>query len=251
MIHFFLLFYFRPPVRGRRVFYKKVVMKNSKYLKALFPYFGGKSLIADTVWHYLGNVKTYIEPFFGSGAVLLRRPPTKREKIYEIICDKDGFIANWQINSITREDGGLLLSASREGKEAGYAIVTNLGDGIFELNEIRVNDTFKRQGLGTELYRNAAQKVKALGGKLYTSPEMTDAGKALRDSIDKAGGLGNNTRVKGAYRREVLSSFNPPAATSCWIGSGTTKGDSLRIPFLAHDVGITAAKGSTVMTRTF
>ena len=120
--------------------------------------------------------------------------------------------ADWQINSITREDGGLLLSASREGKEAGYAIVTNLGDGIFELNEIRVNDTFKRQGLGTELYRNAAQKVKALGGKLYTSPEMTDAGKALRDSIDKAGGLGNNTRVKGAYRREVLSSFNPPAA---------------------------------------
>ncbi len=135
---------------------------------------------------------------------------------------QDETTADWQINSITREDGGLLLSASCEGKEAGYAIVTNLGDGIFELNEIRVNDTFKRQGLGTELYRNAAQKVKALGGKLYTSPEMTDAGKALRDSIDKAGGLGNNTRVKGAYRREVLSSFNPPAAkeggTSSSIG---------------------------------
>jgi hypothetical protein len=63
-------------------------------LKAPFPYFGGKGLIADVVWQYLGDVKQYIEPFFGSGAVLLKRPQTKLEKIYEIVNDKDGFIAN-------------------------------------------------------------------------------------------------------------------------------------------------------------
>lgn len=51
-------------------------------------------MIADHVWHYLGDPKQYIEPFFGSGAVLLKRPPTKHEKIYEIVNDKDGFIAN-------------------------------------------------------------------------------------------------------------------------------------------------------------
>lgn len=66
----------------------------SANLKAPFPYFGGKSMIADAVWVYLGDVKQYIEPFFGSGAVLLKRPPTKHEKIYEIVNDKDGFIAN-------------------------------------------------------------------------------------------------------------------------------------------------------------
>lgn len=66
----------------------------SANLKAPFPYFGGKTMIAETVWQYLGDVKQYIEPFFGSGAVLLKRPPTKHEKIYEIVNDKDGFIAN-------------------------------------------------------------------------------------------------------------------------------------------------------------
>lgn len=63
-------------------------------LKAPFPYFGGKGLIADIVWIHLGDVKQYIEPFFGSGAVLLKRPQTKLDKIYEIVNDKDGFISN-------------------------------------------------------------------------------------------------------------------------------------------------------------
>ena len=43
-------------------------------LKAPFPYFGGKSSIADLVWQALGDVKHYLEPFFGSGAILLARP---------------------------------------------------------------------------------------------------------------------------------------------------------------------------------
>lgn len=63
-------------------------------LKAPFPYFGGKAMIADLVWHYLGDVKQYIEPFFGSGAVLLRRPQTQHQLYYEIVNDKDGNIAN-------------------------------------------------------------------------------------------------------------------------------------------------------------
>jgi len=75
----------------------KAVMSTS--LKAPFVYFGGKSMIADVVWRYLGDVKQYIEPFFGSGAVLLKRPPTQHEKIYEIINDKNGFVANvWYIS---------------------------------------------------------------------------------------------------------------------------------------------------------
>ncbi len=65
-------------------------------LKAPFPYFGGKGAIADVVWQYLGDdVKQYIEPFFGSGAVLLKRPKPKiAGKVYEIVNDRDGFIAN-------------------------------------------------------------------------------------------------------------------------------------------------------------
>ena len=65
-----------------------------KKLQAPFPYFGGKSQISDLIWYSLGNVRTYIEPFFGSGAVLLSRPNYDQTQHIEIVCDKDGFVAN-------------------------------------------------------------------------------------------------------------------------------------------------------------
>lgn len=40
---------------------------------APFPWFGGKSQVASIVWDRFGDVLNYIEPFFGSGAVLLGR----------------------------------------------------------------------------------------------------------------------------------------------------------------------------------
>lgn len=62
-------------------------------LKAPFPYFGGKSKIARRVWDCLGNVGRYIEPFFGSGAVLLSRPGWTRG-MKEVVNDKDCLVAN-------------------------------------------------------------------------------------------------------------------------------------------------------------
>jgi hypothetical protein len=65
-------------------------------LKAPFPWFGGKSRVADLVWQRLGaDVCNYVEPFFGSGAVLLGRPGFDAEKMTETINDKDGFVANF------------------------------------------------------------------------------------------------------------------------------------------------------------
>ncbi|MFA5187173.1 MAG: DNA adenine methylase [Patescibacteria group bacterium] len=62
--------------------------------KAPFPYFGGKSKIASVVWEYLGDVKHYIEPFFGSGAVLLLRPDHDPARHVETVNDKDCNVAN-------------------------------------------------------------------------------------------------------------------------------------------------------------
>jgi len=63
-------------------------------LKAPFPYFGAKSTVASDVWNALGDVSHYMEPFFGSGAVLLARPGFNPEKHTETVNDKDGFICN-------------------------------------------------------------------------------------------------------------------------------------------------------------
>lgn len=63
-------------------------------LKAPFPYFGGKSMVANIVWQALGQPDHYIEPFVGSAAVLLKRPEYNPLQHTETICDKDGFISN-------------------------------------------------------------------------------------------------------------------------------------------------------------
>jgi DNA adenine methylase len=61
-------------------------------LKAPFPYFGGKSRIASQVWARFGDVANYVEPFFGSGAVLLSRPTPPKT---ETVNDADGLLVNF------------------------------------------------------------------------------------------------------------------------------------------------------------
>lgn len=61
-------------------------------LKAPFPWFGGKSRVADFVWERFGNVANYVEPFFGSGAVLLGRPHAPGT---ETVNDLDCYLANF------------------------------------------------------------------------------------------------------------------------------------------------------------
>ncbi len=61
-------------------------------LAAPFPYFGAKSGACDLVWSLFGEVQNYVEPFFGSGAMLLGAPDGKR---IETVNDFDGFVANF------------------------------------------------------------------------------------------------------------------------------------------------------------
>lgn len=69
----------------------------NKALKAPFPYFGGKSRAASLVWERFGDVPNYVEPFFGSGAVLLGRPHAPR---IETVNDLDCYLANfWRATS--------------------------------------------------------------------------------------------------------------------------------------------------------
>lgn len=61
-------------------------------LQAPFPWFGGKRRVAPEVWQRFGDVANYIEPFFGSGAVLLGRPTEPKT---ETVNDMDGFVVNF------------------------------------------------------------------------------------------------------------------------------------------------------------
>jgi DNA adenine methylase len=61
-------------------------------LRAPFPWFGGKSKVTPLVWERFGHVQNYVEPFFGSGAVLLGRPT---EAGIETVNDLDCMVANF------------------------------------------------------------------------------------------------------------------------------------------------------------
>lgn len=66
--------------------------EQSTNLRAPFPWFGGKSLVSSVVWKHFGPVKNYVEPFFGSGAVLLGRPHPPG---IETVNDIDGLVCNF------------------------------------------------------------------------------------------------------------------------------------------------------------
>lgn len=60
--------------------------------QAPFPWFGGKSRVADIVWSHFGNVANYVDPFAGSLAVLLARPHAPGT---ETVNDKDAYLSNF------------------------------------------------------------------------------------------------------------------------------------------------------------
>jgi hypothetical protein len=61
-------------------------------LKSPYPYFGGKRKIAEMVWKRFGVVQNYVEPFFGSGAMLLGKPEFD---CTETVNDADGMVSNF------------------------------------------------------------------------------------------------------------------------------------------------------------
>jgi len=69
---------------------------NEFEFRAPFPWFGGKSRIALQVWARFGDTPNYVEPFFGSGAALLKRPGwSPRVTWTETVNDADGLVANF------------------------------------------------------------------------------------------------------------------------------------------------------------
>lgn len=78
-------------------------MEGSPPLFPLYPWFGGKSKIADLVWQRFGDVDNYIEPFYGGGAIHLLRPhwdwqrnDWRDERLREeTINDADGLLVNF------------------------------------------------------------------------------------------------------------------------------------------------------------
>lgn len=76
-------------------------------LTAPMPYFGGKRRVAEEVWRRFGNTPVYVEPFFGSGAILLARPHAPK---IETVNDIDCYVVNlWR--AVAADPAGVAFHA--------------------------------------------------------------------------------------------------------------------------------------------
>lgn len=75
----------------------------SSLLTTPYPYFGGKpDEVVSQIWEAVGDTPNYVEPFFGTGRILLGRPsPGKVETVNDI----NAFVANvWRAIAAAPED---------------------------------------------------------------------------------------------------------------------------------------------------
>jgi len=63
----------------------------SDILRSPFQWFGSKRTVCSEIWARLGNPDVFIDPFFGSGTVLLNRP---QEGNLEVVNDADSLLCN-------------------------------------------------------------------------------------------------------------------------------------------------------------
>lgn len=74
----------------------------SNVLKAPYQWFGSKRQVCSAIWERFGDPDVFIDPFFGSGAILLGRP---HEGGLEVINDADSLLCNvWRAITYAPEE---------------------------------------------------------------------------------------------------------------------------------------------------
>lgn len=173
-------------------------------LKAPFPYFGGKSKIAEQVWTLFGGVKNYVEPFAGSAAVLLARP--EGFKGPETINDFSCFVVNaWRaIRDNPNDLAELLVGPVCEvNTEAEHAALMRSGE---DLRDRLGDPAYSDMALAAYWVRGANEWIgsgwaggegpwswtKASGWQKRDRklPHLGDAGKGIKRKLPHLGNAG-------------------------------------------------------------
>jgi len=187
-------------------------------LKAPFPYFGGKSTIAHLVWDALGNPKHYIEPFFGSGAVLLSRPNYDQAAAVETVNDKDGFVANvWR---------SIKFSPAETAKWCDWPV--NHADLRARRNALLKNEARLLDNLIAD---DMWHDPKMAGYWIWAAGAWIGEGLTRPESIPRIGNGGSGIHVIG--RRPAVSHAGQGVHALGLRVAG-------KIPHISHDVGVHA-----------
>lgn len=103
--------------------------KSSQQLRPIIKYPGAKWRIADWIINHMPEHKSYVEPFFGSGATFFRKPASRIETINDI----DGNVVNL-FRCIREEPEKLarLIAATPYARQEYYSAFDNPTDDPFE-----------------------------------------------------------------------------------------------------------------------
>ena len=202
---------------------------SSGRLKAPFPYFGGKSSVADLVWERFGNVQNYVEPFFGSGAVLLNRPHAPGiETVNDLDCMVANFwralqhnpeevadAADWPVNEADQHARHLWLCSQAEFREriktdpefydtkiAGWWVWGQciwIGSGWCARQLPHLGDA------GTGVHRQLPHLGSAGAGVHRKRPHLGDAGKGVHRKRPHLGDAGKGVLTSGTRRNQLLA----------------------------------------------
>jgi DNA adenine methylase len=125
-------------------------------LKPPFTYFGGKTAMADRITALLPPHEHYVEPFAGSLAVLLAKPPSKMETV----SDLDGDLMNfWQVLRDRPVDLERACALTPHSRAEYLACYEPAADDLERARRVWVNLT---QGRGGQLRRT--------GWRYYADP---------------------------------------------------------------------------------
>jgi DNA adenine methylase len=115
-------------------------------MDAPFTYYGGKARLARRLVALMPRHRTYIEPFFGSGAVLFAKPPV----LHEVVNDLDGAIVTFfRVLRERPEDLAAVCRLSPYARQEYEACgVLDAGDELEQARRfwVRVNQSFAKTG---------------------------------------------------------------------------------------------------------
>lgn len=138
-------------------------------LKPPFTYFGGKTAIAERIVRLLPPHEHYVEPFAGSLAVLLAKPPSPMETINDLADDLVNF---WRV---LRDDpeGLERVCALTPHSRAEHQLAYELADGELE----RARRTWVRltQGRSGQLYQRTGWRFHRDPGGQHGMPAYLEA----------------------------------------------------------------------------
>src|SRR6185437_15164782 len=208
-------------------------------LRAPFPYFGGKSKVAPLAWERFGDVPNYVEPFFGSGAVLLGRPTTPG---VETVNDRDCLLANfWR--ALQNDPDKVARYADNPVNEADQH--------ARHLWLVQQEEFRERMKTEPEFYDAKIAGWWVWGQCIWIGsgwcavqlPHLGDAGKGVNRQLPHLGDAGT-----GVHRK--LPHLGNAGTGGAWISDPTSGTPSRQIPFLNRPgAGINAKNRRNALTQ--